>query len=166
MTLRSTPFWVRVLIAASALAWAVAVTVSAGGRQASAAKAQVAGPSTPITVSNKAPQAAPPGAWTASDCATCHDKTVNANFQHSAHGRNDQSCATCHKNVSEHFAAKAAGEANAPSPSLKVLPVKQVNDTCLTCHEKGARANWHGGHTPDFRHQSAVTWPENCPSLS
>jgi DmsE family decaheme c-type cytochrome len=146
MTVRSAPLWTRTLFAVFGLAWAVAVTVSAaGGRQGSAAKAPVGQAAKPITVSNAPPQAAPPGAWTASDCATCHDKTVNANFQHSAHGKDEQSCATCHKNVSEHFAAKAAGESNAPSPSLKALTVKQVNDTCLTCHEKGARANWHGG---------------------
>ena len=89
--------------------------------------------------------AGPPGAWTASDCSICHEKAVNANFQHSAHGKNDQSCATCHKNVSEHFRAKAAGESGGPSPSLKTLKARDVNDTCLTCHEKGARTNWHGG---------------------
>lgn len=86
-----------------------------------------------------------PGAWTASDCATCHDKAVNAAFTHSAHSQQDQSCAKCHRNVSEHFRAKAAGESNAPSPSLKTVKAREVNDTCLTCHSKGARTNWHGG---------------------
>ena len=46
---------------------------------------------------------------------------------------------------SEHFKAKSAGEANAPSPSIKTLKASEINATCLTCHEKGARTNWHGG---------------------
>ena len=87
---------------------------------------------------------AAPGAWSASDCAICHDKAVNQNFQHSAHGKGDQSCATCHKNVAEHMQRQLAGE-KGPTPSLKPLKVRDVNDTCLTCHESGARANWHGG---------------------
>jgi DmsE family decaheme c-type cytochrome len=88
--------------------------------------------------------AGPPGAWSASDCAVCHDKAVNTTFQHSAHGKGDQSCASCHKNVFEHMQRQLAGESG-PTPTLKTLKVRDVNDTCLTCHEKGARANWHGG---------------------
>ena len=98
----------------------------------------------------------PPGAWSASDCATCHDKAVNDRFNHSAHGQREQACATCHKNVSEHFAAKAAGESNAPSPSLKPLKAREVNALCLTCHLKGARTNWNGG-THDRRDVSCIS---------
>jgi hypothetical protein len=141
MNPRSSHWLARVLLAAAAIAWAVSITVAARAGQASASPAAAQ-----ITVSaTTPPQAAPPGAWTASDCSVCHDKAVNANFQHSAHGKNDQSCATCHQNVSEHFRAKVAGEDNAPNPSLKTLKAREVNDTCLTCHEKGARTNWHGG---------------------
>jgi DmsE family decaheme c-type cytochrome len=130
----------RVAIATSGLVWAVTIMLAAGGHQASPAQAGA-----PANVSSQAQPAGPPGAWSASDCSVCHDKTVNANFQHSAHGKGDQSCATCHKNVSEHFRSKVAGETGGPTPSLKALKVRDVNDTCLTCHEKGARANWHGG---------------------
>ena len=141
MNPRSSHCLARVLLAAAAIAWTVSITVAARAGQASASPAAAQ-----ITVSaTTPPQAAPPGAWTASDCSVCHDKAVNANFQHSAHGKNDQSCATCHQNVSEHFRAKVAGEDNAPNPSLKTLKAREVNDTCLTCHEKGARTNWHGG---------------------
>jgi DmsE family decaheme c-type cytochrome len=137
---RSSRLLARLLMAAATVAWAVSITVAARSGQAPtpAAVAQIA-------VSNAAPATAPPGAWTASDCSVCHDKAVNANFQHSAHGKNDQSCATCHQNVSEHFRAKVAGESGGPNPSLKTLKAREVNDTCLTCHEKGARTNWHGG---------------------
>ncbi len=141
MNPRSSHWLARALLAAAAIAWAVSITVAARAGQALASPATAQ-----ITVSaTTPPQAAPPGAWTASDCSVCHDKAVNANFQHSAHGKNDQSCATCHQNVSEHFRAKVAGEDNAPNPSLKTLKAREVNDTCLTCHEKGARTNWHGG---------------------
>ena len=98
----------------------------------------------------------PPGAWEASDCATCHDNAVTAKFNQSAHGQQAQACATCHKNVSEHFRAKVAGESNAPSPSLKPLKARDVNDVCLKCHEKGARTNWHGG-THDRRDVSCIS---------
>src|SRR5664279_4009512 len=106
----------RVLLAAATLAWGVSITLTAGAGQVSAARAGAQ-----IAVSNATPAAGPPGAWTASDCSICHDKAVNANFQHSAHGKNEQSCATCHQNVSEHFRSKSAGESGGPSPSLKAL---------------------------------------------
>jgi DmsE family decaheme c-type cytochrome len=104
-------------------------------------------------------QAASPGAWTASDCATCHDKAVTPAFQHSGHGQQknqDKVCATCHKNVDEHFAAKMAGADKAPSPSLKILKASDANATCLTCHEKGARTNWYGG-THDRRDVTCIS---------
>lgn len=102
-------------------------------------------------------QASPPAAWEPSDCATCHDKAVTPSFQHSGHGQLDQQkvCAVCHKNVDEHFKAKTSGEAG-PSPSLKILKASEVNGTCLTCHEKGARTNWHGG-THDRRDVSCIS---------
>jgi DmsE family decaheme c-type cytochrome len=136
---RSSQVGSRVLLAAAAMAWAVSITVAArAGRRRPPAATQ-------ITVSTDH-AAAGGSAWSVDRFrpAVCHDKAVSANFQHSAHGKNDQS-ATCHQNVSEHFLAKVAGEENAPNPSLKTLKAREVNDTCLTCHEKGARTNWHGG---------------------
>ena len=87
-------------------------------------------------------QAAPPGAWSASDCATCHDKAVNPKFERSSHAKNDQSCATCHKGVSEHMQSKMVGATGGPSPSLTKLTVNEINTTCLTCHEKANQANF------------------------
>ena len=78
-------------------------------------------------------QAAPPGSWTASDCATCHEKAVSTRFKQSSHALNAQSCATCHKNVSEHMQAQLAGE-KGPVPSLKGVKAQEINATCLTCH--------------------------------
>ena len=87
-----------------------------------------------------------PGTWSASDCATCHEKTVNSRFTQSSHSLRTQSCATCHKGVNEHFQAALDGKVEqVPTPSMKPLKASVVNETCLTCHEKGARTNWHGG---------------------
>ena len=98
----------------------------------------------------------PPGAWSVSDCATCHEKAVNQRFTQSAHGQKAQSCASCHVNVAEHVKARLAGESGGPTPSLKPLKAEQVNDTCLTCHNKGARTNWHGG-SHDRRDVSCIS---------
>ena len=44
------------------------------------------------------PQSAPQaGGWSVSDCASCHDKAAGPEFQHSAHARQDQSCAKCQR---------------------------------------------------------------------
>ena len=84
-------------------------------------------------------QAGGPGAWSASDCAICHDKAVNANFQHSAHGKSDQSCATCHKDVSGHMQRQLAGE-KGPTPTLKTLKVRDGQRQVLPVSCGEARA--------------------------
>jgi DmsE family decaheme c-type cytochrome len=91
-----------------------------------------------------AQSAPPPTAWSASDCATCHEKAVTKEFQHSAHAQANQSCAQCHSDVADHFRAQTGGT-KGPSPSLKTIGMKAANDVCLKCHEKGARTNWRGG---------------------
>lgn len=95
-----------------------------------------------------AAQAAPPAqaaGWTAADCQTCHDKPTGAAFQHTKHAGLEQSCANCHDNVAEHFKSKAAGEEKGPVPTVPTLErttAKEVNDTCLTCHEKANQASF------------------------
>jgi DmsE family decaheme c-type cytochrome len=88
---------------------------------------------------------APSAGWSASDCATCHEKATGPTFQHSKHARDPQSCATCHTDVAAHMKAQMGGDKNGPVPSLKKLSAAQVSDTCLKCHEKGGQQNWHGG---------------------
>ena len=87
---------------------------------------------------------APAGAagWTASDCATCHDKATGAAFTRSKHAGLDLSCGSCHDNVGDHFRAQSNGDANGPVPSLKKLTASQLNATCLKCHEKAGQANY------------------------
>lgn len=82
------------------------------------------------------------GTWSAADCSTCHDKAVAAPFSKTKHASLDQSCASCHTNVAEHFKAQSAGDANGPVPSMKALSANEINATCLTCHEKAGQANY------------------------
>ena len=88
--------------------------------------------------------AAPP-TWSATDCQTCHEKAVSPSFMHTRHAGLEQSCASCHPNVAEHWKAQSAGESNGPVPTLKTLSARQVNDMCLACHEKANQQSWMGG---------------------
>jgi DmsE family decaheme c-type cytochrome len=85
---------------------------------------------------------APPGNWSAADCLTCHEKAGNPAFEHSKHAGLAESCASCHTNVAEHAKAQMAGEKSGPVPSIKKLTSREVNSTCLSCHEKDNQANW------------------------
>jgi len=98
---------------------------------------------------------APAGAasWKPSDCQTCHDKATGPAFSHSKHAGLDQSCASCHDNVADHFKAQSNGDANGPVPSLKKLTANQLNATCPKCHEKAGQANNWRACT------RAETWP-------
>jgi len=100
----------------------------------------------PLTGSGDAtPPAAPQGpAWSVADCQSCHDQAMGPAFARSAHAKQDQSCATCHQNVGEHAKAQMAGETGGPVPTVKNLKAREVNDVCLTCHEKDNQANYLG----------------------
>lgn len=89
-------------------------------------------------------QAAPQSAagWSVTDCQTCHEKAAGPAFQHTAHAKQDQSCATCHPNVAEHAKAQMAGETGGPVPTLKTLTAPEINQVCLTCHEKRNQENY------------------------
>jgi DmsE family decaheme c-type cytochrome len=80
--------------------------------------------------------------WSATDCQACHEATVVAAFARSKHATLDQSCAQCHPLVAEHVKAKLAGDATAPSPTLTKLSASQLNEKCLSCHEKANQANY------------------------
>ena len=87
-------------------------------------------------------QDAPQGAGiTVSDCLTCHENAAGEAFQHTAHARQNQSCANCHSRAAEHAAAQMAGQPG-PVPTLKTLKAREINNMCLTCHEKGNQANY------------------------
>jgi DmsE family decaheme c-type cytochrome len=79
--------------------------------------------------------------WSAADCQTCHSQPAGPAFQHTKHAGMEQSCAICHDNVAEHFKSQTAGE-KGPIPTLKDRTAKQINDICLTCHEKANQASF------------------------
>jgi DmsE family decaheme c-type cytochrome len=83
--------------------------------------------------------------WTASDCESCHDKAFSPAFKKSAHAKADQSCASCHNNVAEHFKAQSAGDEKGPVPSVKKVKAADMNATCLTCHETENQASYMSG---------------------
>lgn len=79
--------------------------------------------------------------WTVGDCQTCHETATGAAFEHSKHAKLDQSCANCHDNVGDHVRAQMNGE-EGPVPSLKGLTASQLNEKCLSCHEKDNQASY------------------------
>jgi DmsE family decaheme c-type cytochrome len=94
-----------------------------------------------LRASAQAPPQTTAAAWSAADCQGCHEKAVNPAFSHSKHAAIDQSCASCHENVAEHVKSQLAGE-KGPVPTMKDKTPKQVNATCLTCHEKANQASF------------------------
>jgi DmsE family decaheme c-type cytochrome len=104
----------------------------------------VAGLAVAVRASAQAPASTPPD-WSVSDCQTCHEKAVGPGFTRSKHAGLEQSCARCHQNVAQHAKAQASGDENAPVPTLRTLSAVQVNDVCLTCHEKAGQQSWLSG---------------------
>ncbi len=96
-----------------------------------------------LRASAQAPPPAPQAAFNAADCQVCHDKATGPAFEHSKHAGLDQSCASCHANVAEHAKSQMAGETGA-TPTLKNKTPKEINEICLTCHEKANQANYLG----------------------
>ncbi len=73
-------------------------------------------------------------------CRNCHDAQV-ATLERTYHGKLVQSCAQCHGDVAKHV------ETSDPAAvfSMKKASASEVNNKCLTCHEKARQANWRGG---------------------
>jgi DmsE family decaheme c-type cytochrome len=109
-------------------------TVIDHGSLRAAAQAPPEGPS---------PPAAQAAAWSAADCQTCHATASSPTFLHTKHAGLEQSCATCHDNVAEHFKSQTSGT-EGPVPSLENKSPREINDTCLTCHEKANQASFLG----------------------
>ncbi len=38
-----------------------------------------------------------------------------------------------------------AGQGKGPVISMKTMAPQQVNEKCMTCHDRARQANWHGG---------------------
>jgi DmsE family decaheme c-type cytochrome len=78
------------------------------------------------------------------ECQTCHADQFTS-FNHTYHAKVANSCANCHGDVAAHAKAVQSGEGTGPIISFKKLAPKDVNERCLTCHDKARQAKWHGG---------------------
>jgi DmsE family decaheme c-type cytochrome len=78
------------------------------------------------------------------ECQTCHADQFT-NFSRTYHAKAANSCANCHGDVAAHAKAVQSGEGIGPIISFKKLAPKEVNERCLTCHDKARQAKWHGG---------------------
>jgi DmsE family decaheme c-type cytochrome len=99
-----------------------------------------------VIVSDRA-QAQPetsPAAFSVEDCRTCHEKPV-AGMAGTPHSRLDLKCASCHGDPTDHLKSETDKGELGTILSIKKLKADQVNQTCLTCHDKARQANWGGG---------------------
>jgi hypothetical protein len=79
-----------------------------------------------------------PAALETSTCQACHEQAFSKAFTKSNHAGLEGACASCHKGAAEHANAMQSGATDVPTPSVKKLSSREINDTCLGCHEKGA----------------------------
>jgi len=77
-----------------------------------------------------------------SQCMACHEAPVRG-AQHTPHAALPGSCTTCHAGAAEHMSAKVEGK-EGPGPAFP-KNADAANATCLSCHEKDSKANWHMG---------------------
>jgi nitrate/TMAO reductase-like tetraheme cytochrome c subunit len=97
-----------------------------------------------VTVATpSAAQSGPADQVNVGECQTCHETAFTEGFLHSRHAGVEASCESCHKGAAEHGKAMMEG-VDAPAPSVKELKASALNETCLSCHEKGHSANWVG----------------------
>jgi DmsE family decaheme c-type cytochrome len=91
------------------------------------------------------------------ECQGCHGDPVMANFQHTYHAKKvPGSCAACHGDVATHAKMMKEGEGRGPVISFRELTPRQINERCLSCHDRADQAKWHGG-THDRRKLSCTT---------
>lgn len=79
------------------------------------------------------------------DCKGCHDAAIFSQFERTTHAKLNQSCAQCHGSVEQLIEHATAGGDPSLVRSMKGLPAKETNKTCLTCHDRKSQASWHGG---------------------
>ena len=94
-------------------------------------------------------------------CATCHEgeakglhqtlhsKAQNANTPAATNG---QTCETCHGPGQKHVESGSKADIK----RFAALSAREANDTCLSCHNKGAHEKWQGS-MHDARNVSCVS---------
>jgi DmsE family decaheme c-type cytochrome len=87
-----------------------------------------------------------------SKCAECHG-AITADFQQTQMGRigrttrkGTMECENCHGPGSKHVAAGGGQNQGmiAYRPTDPRYNIEEINETCLTCHERGGRTAWKG----------------------
>jgi len=141
MTRPSDGFPARTLMAAIALVWSAAIgVVGASGRE-------------------NAPQAN--GFVGEETCVTCHEtegKRLRTTRHGSAQslrtpaGAGGQSCEVCHGPGQKHADSMKKEDIR----RLTAVAAREANATCLTCHDRGAHADWQGS-MHDARNVSCVS---------
>jgi DmsE family decaheme c-type cytochrome len=164
---------IRVIMALFALAWAMAVGVSAAGRPPSGSGAIPAHPTiakkgaAPLFPSapperalfREAPQAS--GFVGDDTCTACHEAEGKV-FKGTLHGKaqnvrtpsakTNQACETCHGPGQEH----AESGDKTKIRRLNAMAPRDASETCLACHTRGTHVNWKGS-MHDARNLSCVT---------
>ena len=166
MTLRSDGVRARMLVTALALVWAAAIAVfaaSGGTTQAPVgASAANTAPAAPHTAAPPSVAPAQTGNFVGDEtCVGCHEGEGNS-LRGSLHGkaanvrtpaaRAGQSCETCHGPGQKHV---ESGD-KADIRRFDAMSSRDVNNTCLSCHNKSSHANWRGG-MHDARNLSCAT---------
>lgn len=155
MKVRSDGVRARTLVTALALVWAAAIAVfAASGGPAQApvgTSAANAAPGAPHSAATPSAAPAQTGNFVGDEtCAGCHEGESNslratlhgkaANVRTPA-GRTGQSCETCHGPGGKHV---DSGD-KADIRRFTAMNARDVNATCLSCHNKGSHVNWQGG---------------------
>ncbi|HEY2150503.1 MAG TPA: DmsE family decaheme c-type cytochrome [Vicinamibacterales bacterium] len=145
--------------------WAVTVAVYAGGATPAASGAPAAGPAPQqlaVTTGSK-PAAQPPepaAGYVGSDtCEVCHsDKADSLKGTLHAQVKNPRTPAATHGCESCHGPGQAHVDDDAKGHIRKFGQIKpaEMNETCLTCHNRGEHAGWDGS-THDRRNLSCGT---------
>ena len=134
------------IVATLAVPWAL---VAARARAQEPAPTNSPEPKAQVPVEAKAKDDAAAGhaAFDVNDCKACHE-AVLTKFEKTPHAAQAGSCATCHGDaVVAHLQSNVEkGEpGNVEAISMKKRKAKEVNATCLGCHEKTHHPTWFGG---------------------
>src|SRR5213593_3954528 len=146
MRKRSDGFPARRLVTALALVCSAAMALAAAKGPA---PSPASGPAVhPVTSHGAAPPAGQTTGLVGDDtCTTCHDSEAKALHQ-TLHGkaqnvrtpaaRTGQACETCHGPGQKHVDSGKKEDIR----RFTAMTPRTVNETCLTCHNKGSHANF------------------------
>jgi DmsE family decaheme c-type cytochrome len=139
------------------------VDATAGDAQVigEAPRSQQAAPKpAPQAASAQKPAAPPQSGYAGGDtCVLCHDEQAK-NIASSKHGQAKyerspaatRGCESCHGPGQAHVDDEAKGHIK----RFGTLKPAEINETCLTCHNRGTHAGWEGS-THDARNLSCTT---------